>query len=382
MNHKSLCILIFLLFDLACSANEAELQDLKRALGEKFFHDTELSKNGTQACASCHNPAHAFIDTRINSTSLDASTPGAVSLGQDQKSLGDINTPSAAYAAFVPEFYFDKKEKLYKGGLFLNGRAKNLKEQAQGPFLNPLEMQNNEKQVVETVQRKYGVEMKQIYGQDIFKSSHKAFQSVADCISQFEKTETFAPFNSKFDQVLRGEASFTAEEQLGHDLFINEEKSKCSACHTLPTRESSKQESLFTDFSYDNLGVPVNTLARSKNGLKPDYQDLGLYQHPKVTNPDLKGAFRVPSLRNVAVTAPYMHNGVFKDLETVVQFYNTRDVEGATNPETSKPWRKPEVPETMNKEELGNLKLTDQEVNAIVAFLHTLTDERYLHLVK
>jgi cytochrome c peroxidase len=351
-------------------------------LGEKFFHDTQLSKNGTQSCATCHNPEHAFIDSRNNRTSHDTNGPASVSLGQDQTSLGDINTPSAAYAAFVPKFHFDEKEKLYIGGLFLNGRARDLQEQAQGPFLNPLEMQNTKEQVVKTVQHKYNQEMKVIYGPDVFQSKQKAFQSIADCISQFETTKTFAPFDSKFDKVLRGEASFSAEEQLGHELFINEEKSKCSACHTVPTKESSKRESLFTDFSYDNLGLPKNKIARNKNGLKSDHRDLGLYQHPEVTDPGLKGAFRVPSLRNIAVTAPYMHNGVFKDLETVVQFYNTRDVEGALNPETHQPWREAEVSETKNTEELGDLKLTDTEVKAIVAFLKTLTDERYEHLLR
>lgn len=348
--------------------------------GKKLFHDKDLSKDGTQSCASCHDSKHAFIDPRVNLTSVDSITPGAVSLGQDDTSLGDINTPSITYSAFIPDFHFDSEEGLFKGGLFLNGRAHNLEKQAEQPLLNPVEMQNTKEAVVATVKTKYSATMQSIFGTDIFDSTETAFEAIATSIAAFEKTPLFASFDSKFDKVLRGEASFTAQEQLGHDLFIAEDKGNCAACHPVPELSFSKQESLFTDFSYDNLGAPKNERVRSQNGKAADFVDNGLFDNPNVSDENLKGAFRVPSLRNIAVTAPYMHNGVFRDLETVVEFYNSRDVADAINPETGENWAAAEVDSTKNTEESGNLGLSPEEVTAIVTFMKTLTDERYEHL--
>lgn len=354
----------------------------KAALGEKLFHDESLSRDGTQACSSCHDSKHAFIDPRSNATSLDKDDVPAVSTGQDDKSLGDINPPSVAYTAYVPEFYFDKEEELFIGGLFLNGRSPNLEDQAKHPFLNEVEMQTTKEDVVAKVEAKYGNTLQALYGKDVFNNVDSAFDAIADSIAQFEKTDEVSPFNSKFDKVLKGQAQFTKLEQLGHDLFVDEDKANCAACHPVPELTSSKSESLFTDFSYDNLGVPTNTAVRALNGKGKIYVDNGLFENPQVDDPKLKGAFRVSSLRNVAVTGPYMHNGAFKDLATVVHFYNSRDVKDAINPETQQPWQKGEVDENKNSDELGDLELTDEEVEAIVAFMKTLTDERYEHLNK
>ena len=363
------------------TASRPALSETRESLGEKIFNDKSLSKDGTQSCASCHDSQHAFTDPRKNKSSLNATLPGSVSTGQDGKSFGDINAPSATYAAFVPDFHFDKKEKLYVGGLFLNGRAKNLVEQAKQPFLNPSEMQTTEKKVVAKVKAKYSAAMKSLYGEHIFNSTKEAFTAVAKSIAAFERTEKFSSFDSKFDKVLKGKAHFTKEEELGLKLFKDEKKGNCAACHPVPTLESSKTESLFTDFTYDNLGGPKNKRVRSLNGKGSQFVDNGLLDNPKVKDKKLKGAFRVPSLRNVAVTAPYLHNGIFKNLETVVHFYNTRDVKGSVNPETQKPWGKAEVNIGKNVDELGNLELSDAEVKAIVAFMKTLTDERYEHLI-
>jgi cytochrome c peroxidase len=126
---------------------------------------------------------------------------------------------------------------------------------------------------------------------------------------------------------------------------------------------------LFTDFTYDNLGAPRNpenpfyTLSPDLNPYGFDYIDLGLAL--TVNDPDENGKFRVPTLRNSALTPPYLHNGVFKTLYQVVAFYNTRDVA---------PWPSPEVAENVNYEELGDLGLTNQEIEDIVAFLLTLND--------
>jgi len=366
---------------LACDGSNTDQLAPKALLGEQLFSDISLSKDGTQSCASCHDSELAFIDSRINLSSVDANTPGAVSTGQDDISLGDINTPSIAYTAFIPSFHFDNTEGLFIGGLFLNGRASNTIEQAKQPFLDPVEMQSTKQAVVTKVEAKYRELFISIYGENLFDDIDIAFNAIADSIAAFERGDNFSPFDSKFDKVLKGEASFTNDEALGFSLFVSENKGNCIACHPAPQLQSSKTASLFTDFSYDNLAVPINTLARAVNGKGDTFINNGLFNNPQVDDNNLKGAFRVSSLRNVAVTAPYMHNGVFKDLKTVVSFYNTRDVIGALNPETGIAWQAAEVNATKNTDELGNLGLSEEEVNAIVIFLKTLTDQRYEHLL-
>lgn len=377
-------LLVVTLFLNACNQDESDDPDvleLKQGLGEDLFNDVSLSRDGTQSCASCHDVAYAFADPMVNRSSVDGEIAGAVSLGQDDLSLGDINTPSVAYAAFVPDFHFDEEEGLFKGGMFLDGRSANLQQQAMQPFLNELEMQSSVEDVVAKVQDSYGQAMRLIYGENIFDSDDEAFEAVADSIAEFEKTQQFATFDSKFDRVLAGEAQLTDLEQRGLDLFEAEDKGNCAACHPVPEFQAAPAESLLTDFSYDNLGLPKNELARSVNGKDVGFVDLGLFGNPEVDDAELKGAFRVSSLRNIALTAPYMHNGVFRNLETVVRFYNSRDVPGALNPETGLPWREAEIDATKNTDELGDLGLQDDEIDAIVAFLKTLTDERYEPLV-
>lgn len=189
-----------------------------------------------------------------------------------------------------------------------------------------------------------------------------------DMTAAYERTHELNPFSSKYDLFLQGKVKLTDQEQRGLALFEDEKKGRCVECH--PNRPGPNREPpLFTDFTYDNLGVPKNAespfyyLPRSLNPDGTKFVDLGL--GGVVKKPEESGKFRVPTLRNVAVTAPYMHNGIFKRLRQVVAFYNTRDVG---------PWPAPEVPQNVNREELGNLGLTEQEVDDIVVFLHTLTD--------
>lgn len=365
----------------ACNGDSQKLAISKESLGKEIFNDISLSRDGTQSCASCHNSEHAFSDPRVNLTSVDDLTPGAVSIGQDKASFGDINAPSIAYVAFIPHFHFDSSEQLYKGGFFLDGRATDLVEQAKHPFVDPVEMQNTKEGIVSAVESKYGNKTKELYGDEVFNDTDMAYGAIADAIASFEKTAEFSPFDSRFDKFLNGETTLSGSEQRGLELFRAEDKANCAACHPVPEVSSSKQNSLFTDFSYDNLGVPKNTLVRAANEKGMHFINNGLFNNPLVSNPELKGAFRVSSLRNIAVTPPYMHNGIFKNLETVVHFYNSRDVDGAINPETAQPWKLAEVNDTKNTEELGDLNLTDEDISDIVAFLKTLTDSKYEYLL-
>lgn len=354
----------------------------KAQLGQLLFFDTNLSKNRTQSCATCHNPAYGFIDDR------DMKSKGAASLGDDGKSFADRNAPTAAYAMFSPTFKKNAKGD-YIGGLFHDGREADLAGQAGGPPTNPIEMgMASKKAVIERLQQNkvYISRFKALYGDDIFNHTNKAYAAMANSIAAFEKTELFAPFDSKYDRYLKGEYKMTTQEALGMTLFYSQQFTNCNICHQLETKvPAAGSKETFTNYEYHNIGVPVNTALRQLNGKSTEFIDHGLLDNPMVNDKKQDGKYKVPTLRNIAVTAPYMHNGVFNDLKTVVLFYdkyNSRNKKRQINPETNKPWGKPEVAETISLKELkkGNA-LKMKRVNALVAFMEILTDKRYEHLL-
>lgn len=350
--------------------------DPKAMLGAQLFFDTNLSKERNQSCGTCHDIANGFVDKRPDALF------GAVSLGSDRMSMGSRNTPTAAYAAFSPAFHRMSNGE-YRGGQFLDGRASGLAEQAEGPFVNPLEMALPDgKAVVERVleNQRYESMFNSIYGQGVLQDPIKGYAAITDSIATFEKTAMFMPFDSKYDRALRGDVKLTAQEELGKTLFFSQQFTNCNACHQLSKSPLNAQET-FTNYEYRNIGVPANPDLLAKNSNKAD---LGLLENPAVNDLKQAGKFKVPSLRNVAITGPYMHNGVFKDLRTVVLFYDKyNNPQRTINPETGKPWAKPEVEENID---LVNLQkgppLPDQRVDAIVAFLKTLTDQRYEYLLE
>jgi cytochrome c peroxidase len=256
------------------------------------------------------------------------------------------------------------------GGLFWDGRANSLAEQAKGPPLNPLEMANPDAEAVVAAIREahYRDQFLEVYGEGALNDADEAYDSMADAIAAYQMTSEFSPFDSKYDLYLAGEVQLTPQELRGLALFEAEDKGNCAACHiSRPGPDGSPP--LFTDYSYDNLGTPKNPanpfyfLPPELNPDGADYVDLGL--GPVVGDPELNGFFRVPTLRNVELTPPYAHNGVFHTLYQVVSFYNSRDVA---------PWPEPEVAANVNTEELGDLGLTPEEMEDIVAFMETLTD--------
>jgi len=371
-----------------CSGNtadsvesDAQLTRAKQLLGQQLYFDTSLSKNRTQACSTCHDPQSGFVDGRDNGVN------GAVSLGDDGHSLGDRTAPSAAYAMFSPEFHMNKDGK-WVGGQFWDGRANTLADQAAGPPTNPIEMGMASKE--ETAQRlkenpEYIKQFEAIYGAEILNDAELAYKAMAESIGEFEKTEYFAPFDSKYDRFLRGEYQLTKQEELGRTLFFSQQFTNCNQCHQLKTSLRADGET-FTNYQYHNIGVPANNALRKVNGVGVDTVDPGLLNNPLVTADKEKGKYKVPTLRNVAVTGPYMHNGVFQDLRTVVLFYdkyNSRASRRQINPETGIAWRAPEVESTLSLKELEHgPALDDKRVNALVAFLETLTDKRYEHLLE
>lgn len=347
-------------------ANESNLSfeqirnlPIMQSLGHKIFFDTNLSNPPGQACSSCHDPKTAFSDPILDLP---------VSRGVVEGKTGTINTPIVMYTAFIPAFHFNPEEGLFIGGQFLDGREFSLEAQAKKPFLNPDEMNNPDKaSVIEKIRNaSYVDEFKLVFGQDALDDVDKAYDYVAAALASFERSAILNPFTSKYDFYLAGVVKLSEQEERGLQLFEAENKGNCAACH--PSRPVDGKPPLFTDFTYDNLGVPSNQKILKIKGA--EFVDIGLGKTVK-DNPNAEagadnGKFKVSSLRNIAKTAPYMHNGVFTSLKEVVDFYNTRDTDGK--------WAKPEIAATMNTEELGDLGLSDQEVDDIVVFLRTLSD--------
>lgn len=333
----------------------------KEHLGKLLFFEKSLSTPPGQACSTCHDPEVAFADPEIELP---------VSKGAHPDRYGNRNDMTVSYSAFVPPLHFDKKENVWIGGLFWDGRANTLFEQSKGPPLNPLEMANPDTLTILKKLRSlsYANLFNQVYGSDALRNPGAAFNNMADAIEAFEKTSEVSPFTSKYDYWLRDETELNEQELHGLKLFEAEDKGNCAACHPNTISEDGSRP-LFTDFTYDNLGVPPNPenpfyfLPRYLNPDGLNFVDLGLGK--TLNDHEQNGKFRVPTLRNIAVTSPYMHNGVFKTLFNVLAFYNTRDVAN---------WPDPEVSQNVNESELGNLNLTNQELEDLAAFLRTLTD--------
>ncbi len=406
---KMLSLLSFLSFSLIVSScsqaptsglqQQADEHLLDRAeqaqvvLGQQLFMDTRLSEPMGVACASCHDPAQAFTGNNNN-----LRIP-AVAVGSLPDSFGARNSPTAMYAAFSPQFSFQKSDEddawFAQGGQFWDGRAADLIEQAKGPFLNSKEMNN--KDIAQLIAKIRTASYRDLFaqafpGQDVLTDDSKAFQAVAEAIAAYEKSPALSPFQSKFDAVLEGKETFSSQEALGFALFKDPEKGNCIACHAGHTESQRPQDWLFTDFTYDNLGVPRNLSIPDNRDQK--FFDLGLCQQSGLKAPrelstqTLCGAFKVPTLRNIAKTAPYMHNGYFSNLKDVVRFYVTR----GTNPELWYPKLADgridlfnDLPEAyksnVNQEEAPydrkpgeQPRLSEDEIDAIVAFLNTLSD--------
>ena len=366
----------------ATGAAHAEAPATIEALGEALYFDVDLSKNRSQACATCHDPAAGFVDPRADRPAR------AGSLGDDGRSIGDRVAPSAAYARFSPTFARGADGK-WRGGQFHDGRAADLAAQAGGPPLNPAEMGMPSKAAaVERLKEKpdYVEAFARFFGPATLADADTGYDAMARAIAAFEATERFAPFDSKYDRFLRGEAKLTDQEELGRVLFFSQQFTNCSLCHRLKPEGGAEGET-FTDYSFHDIGVPVNTALRAVNGVKKGKKDHGFLDNPAVAgDPTQDGRFKVPTLRNIAVTGPYMHNGVFADLRTVLLFYNKYNSKSPArqiDPETGRPWAKPEIGRNLSMKELETgPALDDRRIDALVAFLKTLTDKRYEHLVK
>ncbi|MCB0302377.1 MAG: T9SS type A sorting domain-containing protein [Calditrichaeota bacterium] len=405
---KKLNIVMVIMALLALSGVMFSQLSPKAELGKKIFFD-EIASPDVMACATCHAPQVGFTGPIASINEAGAVVPGAIS-----ERTGNRKPPSASYVTVGPLFDYDPDEGLFFGGTFWDGRATGWKlgnpaaDQALGPFLNPVEHNNADPAAVleQIASSQYANLWEIVWGEPLKHNTpgeiELNYNRVGWAIAEYEASVEVNPYSSKFDHVMAGQATFTAQEQEGWDLFQDEEKANCIACHMPPD---------FTDFTYDNLGIPpnpenpfygmdqvllddgspINLLGASwiDYGLadfltnlatSDDWRDLPYTtdQLKSMTSAEImalvdenKGKHKVSTLRNVDMrpdngfTKAYGHNGYFKSLEEITHFYNTRDVE---------PWPAPEVPETINDSELGDLGLTLEEEAAIVAFMKTLTD--------
>jgi cytochrome c peroxidase len=321
-------------------------------LGDLLYNDTNLSNPIGQSCASCH---------AVNAGFDDPNSANPTSVGADGFSFGTRNSPTVSYSAHIPAptQQGNGPQRALIGGLFLDGRAQSLEEQAKGPFLNAIEMGNaTESEVIAKIANStYATEFELLFGESILDDTERSYNYVADAIAAFERTSIFSPFTSTFDQVQAGNANFTAAETRGQTIFNN--KGDCRRCH-----HSDDGAEIFSDFSFKNIGVPSNQQLPAFF-TDPNFVDLGLgAQSDNAMN---NGEFRTSTLRNIANTAPYMHNGVFDTLREVINFYNTRDTTFS---------QEPEVNQNVDQGgRIGELGLTDNEIDDLVVFLGALSDQ-------
>lgn len=371
-------------------------------LGERIFHDPDLSLRKNQSCASCHDEAWGFRGSAAPSRAgvFQGSVPGR---------FGGRAPLSAAYGSLAPVFRFSAEAGGYVGGNFWDGRATGARlgspaaEQALGPFVNPAEQGLPDIAcVVYRVSRSaYGGLYREVWGREVdaiaFPSDTDArcgveggplplsaadrrqvqaeYDRIGRSIAAFEASSRVSAFTSKFDAWLRGEATLTQQEHMGMMLFQG--RGRCSNCHTI-----AGPKPLFTDFTYHNVGTPPDPEAPAAAPA-----DLGL-GGPGGAAPGAPrwGQVRTPTLRNVdrrpTPSAPrrFMHNGAFRSLEEVVRYYNTRDVLPTCPPSAPRTawgdscWPAPSVRDNLNTVDMGNLQLSSFQEAALVAFLRTLSD--------
>ena len=358
-------------------AAAADPAALRAEAGRRLFFDPQLSDPPGTSCASCHDPSRAF--------SGDNGSATAVARGSRPDERGMRNSPTLMYLAGAPAFGWQDRDgrRVPVGGLFWDGRARSLADQARFPLLAANEMNNAsiEAVVAKVAAGEHAVALRAAWGAEVFATVERAWAAIAASLEAFQKSAAFAPFTSKFDAVLRGQARLTEQEERGQGLFLIAQKGNCAACHTLNADSRRPQDSLFTDFGYHALGAPRNPDIAPAGGF-----DMGLCGPARTdlaAETQWCGSFRTPTLRNIALTAPYMHNGRFATLREAVAFYATRDtdpgrwyprgeafddlppalrgnVDRETRPYHRQPGQRP--------------ALRDDEIDDIVAFLHTLTD--------
>lgn len=351
-----------------CSSPHSQITT-KEQLGAVLFEDPQLSEPPGQACADCHTLAAGFADAEGDRTSA----------GVIKGRFGTRNAQPLMYAQFAPPLHRDPASGRMLGGLFWDGRANTLEEQAAPPLLNPLEMNNPDKaSVVKKVRAKYARAFRAVFGPGALDDPDRGFAHITEALAAFQRTPTFAPFSSKYDRYLAGTATLDDREQRGLAIFEDPARGNCASCH--PSRPGPDgSPPLFTNFAYENLELPRfrdNPFYLLPPPLNPDGQSFVDHGLATTTgDPRHDGMFRVPTLRNITRTGPYGHNGYFRRLDEMIAFLNHRDAAAAAcTPGHAGCVPPAEVPTTSTRDRLGHLALSKQDIADLVAFLATLLD--------
>ncbi|WP_221311972.1 cytochrome-c peroxidase [Paraburkholderia sp. MM5384-R2] len=386
-------------------------------LGRDLFNDPSLSASGKQSCASCHSAAHAFSppndltvqpgglhmteagyrpvpslaylyrqapfsigpdqgDTDAAPVSLDTQASAALGVQRAQKTAG----VAPAAPAMVPQ-----------GGLFWDGRASTLQDQALGPLTNPVEMANPDLASVADKLRhsKHIDTLRQLFGPHVVNDPDLLVSEAMFAIGRYEfEDPAFHPFSSKYDAWLEGRARLTQAELRGLRLFNDKDKANCAGCH-LSQPTSDGLPPLFTDTQYEALGVPRNReLAPNRN---PKFYDMGIcgpFRTDMARQTQYCGMFLTPTLRNAAERKTFFHNGVYHDLKQVLDFYNLRntspdriyprDASGKVQKYDDLPPQyhaNVDVADAPFDRKFGDQPaMTDQDIQDIIAFMKTLSD--------
>jgi cytochrome c peroxidase len=324
----------------------------KVALGEKLFNETRFSSTGEVSCATCHDPKKAFTDSPLKTSE------------GIKKMTGTRNAPTVINA-----LYFDKQ--------FWDGRSPSLEDQALHPFINPVEQGLPDHQPILDIVRsdpEYASAFKTVFGKS---GDEITMTEVTQAIAAFERT--IVAGNSPFDRWYFGGDSeaMTVAQKRGFDIFVNE--GRCVSCHVV-----EQTQALFTDNRFHNIGVGINRIQKDVPGLAGEF----LHAEATLSEVDVKvlsdkrtselgrfaisrdfddlGGFKTPTLRNVAVTAPYMHDGSLATLRDVVVHYNNGGVTNAGDP--------------VNDFLAGGIRplnLTDKDIDDLVAFMEALTSPEF-----
>ncbi|WP_038761019.1 cytochrome-c peroxidase [Burkholderia pseudomallei] len=386
-------------------------------LGRALFFDPALSASGRQSCASCHSPDHAYgppndLDVQLGGAAL--TQPGYrpppslmylyrqpnFSIGPDSSenddtasvaqqaasAAGAVRARKSAGAAAAPQL-------VPQGGMFWDGRADTLQQQAFGPLMNPVEMANAS---TGDVARKlahacYAPRFRQLFGPHIFDDARLAVSEAMFAIARYQVEDpSFHPYSSKYDRWLEGDARLTQAELRGMRRFNDPNKANCAGCH-LSKPSADGLPPMFTDFQYEALGVPRNrALAQNRN---PAFHDLGIcgpFRDDLKTQTQYCAMFATPSLRNVATRRVFFHNGVYHSLDRVLAFYNLRSVDpGKIYPRdaSGRVLQYDDIPSAyranvdvadapFDRKPGDAPAMTEQDMRDIVAFLNTLTDEK------
>jgi cytochrome c peroxidase len=297
------------------------------AIGRALFFDPGLSASGALACASCHDPAHAFAAPNARAVQRGGADRGQAGVRAVPSLMYEQNMPPFTEHFFDSDAADDSVDQGPAGGTLWDGRAQSAHEQARLPLLSEFEMANSsaDEVVVKVARAPYAAQLRRAFGAGVFADRRRAFKAVLLSLETFEQSPAdFYPYSSKYDAYLRGTAPLSAAEQRGLTAFNDPARGNCARCHPSAMREGAFPQ--FTDFGFAALGAPRNRAIPAN--ADPRYYDLGLcgpLRKDLAGRAEYCGLFRTPTLRNVARKRVFLHNGVFHALEDVVRFYAERD---------------------------------------------------------